>query len=92
MYIVDTWQEIESAHVEAGVPLLSDTIAELKEVAASSDAQGCQWAAFVGECRVCTYVEIMFVPFFDEDDLDDIICSNCGNETMTERELEEWQM
>jgi len=92
MYISDSWQDIEAAHKEAGRPLCPETIAELKEVAADPRAKDCQWAAFVAECRICMAVEIVIVPFLPDADLENIQCTNCDNDSMQERELEEWQM
>jgi len=93
MYISDTWQDIEAAHIEAGVPLCPETIAELKEVAADPRAEGCQWAAFIAVCRICMQEEVVIVPFHGDDaDLENLECTNCDNYSMQERELEEWQM
>ena len=93
MYIVYTWKEIVSAHVEAGVPLCPESIAELKEVAADPRAKGCKWAAFIAKCRICSNEEIVIVPFLGDDaDLENLECTYCDNYSMQERELEEWQM
>lgn len=92
MFIVDTWQDVALAHEEAGRPLAQDVLDDLFDVAADPRAKDCQWAVFVAVCRICMHEELVIVPFLPEADLDDLECLNCNNDTMMEKELEEWQM
>jgi len=92
MFIVDSWQDIVDAHVEAGRPLDEESIDQLKCIAADPRAKGCQWAAFIAKCRICSHTELVIVPFVGDADLDNLECTYCDNDSMMERELEEWQM
>ena len=65
---------------------------DLVNVAADPRAEHCQWAVFVAVCRICSFEELVIVPFLPEADLDNLECTNCENDTMMEKELEEWQM
>lgn len=76
---------------EANRPLDSDTVTEVKEVAAEMKRMGIDdnWLVFEGQCRICNFVQNIICPA--DNDIDNQECGNCGNTTMMEREVPEWE-
>ena len=77
---------------EAGRPLGSDTLAAIKETADDMKQLGIEdvWLVFEGQCRICNFRQNIICPA--ENDIDNQECGNCGNMTMMEREVPEWEL
>ena len=84
-------QDMISCWDEAGRPLDSDTLADIEETAYEMEWMGLEdrWLVFEGQCRICNFVQNIICPA--ENDIDNQECGNCGNMTMAEREIFEWE-
>ena len=87
----DTCTDMISCWDEAGRPLDKDTLADIEETAYEMEWMGLEdrWLVFEGQCRICNFVQNIICPA--ENDIDNQECSNCGNMTMAEREIFEWE-
>lgn len=76
---------------EAGRPLCKDTVTGIEQVQADMDKNGLgsEWLVFVGQCRICNAIQNVICPATN--DLDNQECHNCGDMTMQDREIPEWE-
>ncbi len=76
---------------EAGRPLDASVLADIESTAYEMQWMGLddKWLVFDGQCRICNFVQTIICPA--ENDIDNQECYNCGNMTMAEREIPEWE-
>lgn len=91
MICFESHTDMMSCCDEAGRPLCSDTVTAVKEVAVEMKRMGVDdnWLVFVGQCRICNFIQNIICPA--DNDIDNQECGNCGNMTMMEREIPEWE-
>lgn len=77
---------------EAGRPLDKQTVAVIEDVASDLKRLGYDdyWMVFQGQCRVCNFRQNIICPAGN--DIDNQECENCGDMTMMEREVPEWEL
>ncbi len=77
---------------EAGRALGNDTLVAIEETADEMKRMGLgdKWLVFEGQCRICNFIQNIICPA--ENDIDNQECANCGNMTMAEREIPEWEI
>ncbi len=91
MVICPSKEELIGAYNDAGMPFSNDNLAALNEVDAELKEQGLdrRFAVFAGQCRICNYEQTVICPAIN--DTDNQECWNCGNMTMQERDIPEWE-
>lgn len=84
--------DLISCWAEANRPLCQDTIDCIEQSSAESKTLGLsdEWLVFRGQCRICNAEQNIICPI--ENDIDNQECHNCGNMTMQEREVPEWEV
>lgn len=84
-------EDMMSCWDEAGKPLGSDTVAAIKEVADDMKRMGIKddWIVFDGQCRICNFRQNIICPA--SNDIDNQECENCGNMTVMERDIPDWE-
>ena len=84
-------EDLISCWVEAGRPLDDKTIAVINEIQAEIDHSGIEqgWMVFEGQCRICNHEHNIICPSVN--DIDNQECGNCGNMTMMEKEIPDWE-
>ncbi|KKL12644.1 hypothetical protein LCGC14_2533710 [marine sediment metagenome] len=63
-------------------------ISELKSELAKVD-EGTGWLVQISKCRICNEESLDIMPVGA--DSDNLECHNCGNMTMQEKEIPEWE-
>jgi len=83
--------DIIGGYADAGKPMDQETIDALESVAAELKALGYDdnWVVFEGQCRICNNEHTVICPA--SNDLDNQECANCGNMSMQEKEIPEWE-
>ena len=76
---------------KAGRPLDDDILSDIKSIGADMKRLGMDdnWLVFEGQCRICNFRQNIICPA--QNDIDNQECENCGNMTMMEREIPEWE-
>lgn len=83
--------DIVGALADVDAKRYRNTIDAVNEVAEELKKEGFsdEWIMFLGQCRICNYEENIICPAYN--DLDNQECGNCGNKTMQEKEIPEWE-
>ena len=63
-------------------------ISELEDALISVD-EGTGWLVQISKCRICNYEELDIMPVGTDNN--SLECANCGNKTMQEKEIPDWE-
>ncbi len=87
-----THDDMISCWDEAGRPLDGDTLIAIESTVDEMKRMGLadNWLVFEGQCRICNFRQNIICPA--ENDIDNQECGNCGNMTMMERDVPEWEL
>ena len=95
MYTCKDYQEVADCFEEAQHPLQKEEIDSMRDTDRVLRQQGVsrEWINFMGKCRICNYEIWIITPAANGggDYLDNILCTNCDNPAVQEKEPNEWE-